>query len=128
MLGPADLLETLEFEMPSRGSRSAYTKAGQRNALAIAIVSVAGVFDPTEGRVRLALGSVAPTPVRAESAERFFAEGWSAATDRDAFLCEVADRAVEATSCIDDVRATATHRRRLIRVLVERTLTRLCAG
>jgi carbon-monoxide dehydrogenase medium subunit len=128
VLGSGELLETLEFEMPSPGSRSAYTKAGQRNALAIAIVSVAGVFDPSDGRIRLALGSVAPTPVRAESAESLFAEGWSAAGDRDAFLREVAGRAVEATTCIDDVRATATHRRRLTRALVERTLTRLCAG
>lgn len=128
VLGSGELLESLEFEVPSPGSRGAYTKAGQRNALAIAVVSVAGVFEPSEGRVRLALGSVAPTPVRAEAAERLFAEGWSEAADRDAFLRDVADRAVEATSCIDDVRATAAHRRRLTRALVRRTLTRLCEG
>ncbi|MFH1502047.1 MAG: xanthine dehydrogenase family protein subunit M [Candidatus Eisenbacteria bacterium] len=126
-LRPAELLEAFEFDAPSEDSVSAYVKAGQRNALAIAIVSVAAVFDPAEGRVRLALGSVAPTPVRAVEAERLFAEDWRGVSDRAALLDEVAERAVAATKCIDDVRATAEHRRRLTRALVRRTLTRLCA-
>ncbi|MBD3347629.1 MAG: xanthine dehydrogenase family protein subunit M [Candidatus Eisenbacteria bacterium] len=125
-LGSCDLLESVSFDLPGEGARSVYLKAGQRNALAIAIVSVAAVYLPGEGRVRLALGSVAPTPVRAEAAEALFGDRWPGPRGDDGLFGEVAERAAGSTCCIDDVRATASYRRRLTRVLTERALREVC--
>ena len=124
-LESCDLLEAVEFDLPPEGVRSVYIKAGQRNALAIAIASVAAVLILGEG-VRIALGSVAPTPVRARGAESLFAETWGSGGDVDAILEEVAEKAVEASSCIEDVRATASYRRRLVRALTLRALREVC--
>ena len=103
-----------------------YIKMGQRRALAIAIVSVAVVYEPGAGAVRIALGSVAPTPLRATAAERRFASLWEDETDRDGVIEEVAGLAAEAVSPIDDVRATADYRRELTAVLVRRALCAAC--
>lgn len=125
-LEPFEFIEGVEFELPAADARTVYLKSGQRNALAISVQSAAVVFDPAKGRVSIALGSVAPTPVRADAAERLFAEEWIGAPDRMELLHEVAAKAVDATECIDDIRATASHRRRLVEVLVGRALTTLC--
>ncbi len=126
VLAPDEFIEGFDVSLPRAGSVSVYLKSGQRNALAIAIASVAAVFDPEAGRISLALGSVAPTAVRAGAAESLFNDEWGTAGDADELLDAVADKAVDATSCIDDVRATAEHRRRLIRALVGRALKVVC--
>jgi CO/xanthine dehydrogenase FAD-binding subunit len=126
VLRPSDIVTGVAFSLPSEETRSVYIKMGQRNALAIAIVSVAVVFEPALGVVRVALGSVAPTPVRATEAEELFASRWGKGSDRETIIDEVADRAVEATRCIDDVRATGDYRRELVRVLATRALRAVC--
>jgi len=87
-----------------------FRKIGTRRAQAISKVVIALVWRPGEGHwtdVRLALGSIAATPVRAPRAEAVL-EG--AAPDR-----ATADRAAEALASeihpIDDVRSTADYRR-----------------
>jgi CO/xanthine dehydrogenase FAD-binding subunit len=127
VLGPEEFISSISFGLPEMGARSAYLKVGQRNALAIAIVSAAVVFEPSTGRVRIALGSVAPTPVRATAAEELFAAEWPRAKAREALLDEVAATAIEATACIDDVRASAWYRADLVRTLTRRTLGMLCS-
>jgi len=125
-LARTEFVTAVAFNLPEVGARSAYLKVGQRNALAIAIASAAVVFEPKAARVRIALGSVAPTPVRAAAAERLFAAEWPDATDRAGVIDEVAAKAVDSTSCIDDVRASAWYRADLVRTLTRRALTRLC--
>jgi carbon-monoxide dehydrogenase medium subunit len=125
-LGPAELVTAVSFDLPEVNARSVYLKVGQRNALAIAIASVAVVFEPSAGRVRIALASVAPTPVRATAAEELFAAEWPSAGDHGALFGKVADAAVESTSCIDDVRASAWYRADLVRTLTRRALAKLC--
>ena len=131
-LEPDELLTHVTLALPSPGAASVYKKLGQRKALAIAIVSVAVTFDPTAGAVRIALGSVAPTVVRATEAERMFAEGWVAARsagsagDRTGFIEEVAAEAAGASSPIDDVRASAEYRTILVRELTRTALEELC--
>jgi CO/xanthine dehydrogenase FAD-binding subunit len=126
-LGPSEFVSGVTLRLPDPGARSVYMKVGQRSALAIAIASAAVVFAPSAGRVRIALGSVAPTPVRATAAEALFAAEWEGATDRAELIGEVAAKAVESTSCIDDVRASAWYRADLVRALTRRALTRLIA-
>lgn len=124
-LAPSELVSAVKFELPEEGARSAYLKVGQRNAVAIAIASVAVVFEPSAGRVRIALGSVAPTPVRARAAEELFEAEWPRTRAREALIDKVAAIAVEASSCIDDVRASAWYRADLVKTLTRRALTRL---
>lgn len=125
-LGEDEMVTHLVLKRPPVGTRGAYAKVGQRNALAIAIVSAAVVYDPEVGGIRIAIGSAAPTPVRATEAERLFEADWRGAKDRDALVREVARKAEEATRPISDVRATAEYRRALARALVERTVRDLC--
>jgi len=94
--------------VPDREVR--FRKVGTRRAQAISKVVMALAWRPGEGQwadVRLALGSIAATPVRAPRAEAVL-EG--AAPDR-----ATADRAAEALAAeihpIDDVRSTADYRR-----------------
>lgn len=95
--------------VPDREVR--FRKIGTRRAQAISKVVMALVWRPGEGQlwtdVRLALGSIAATPVRAPRAEAVL-EG--SAPDR-----ATADRAAEALASeihpIDDVRSTAEYRR-----------------
>jgi len=72
--------------------------------------------------VRVAFGSVAPTPVRAPRTESAL-EGRSA----DALTLETAARtALEEVHPISDVRATDWYRRELIRNMLKRVLTHVC--
>jgi len=125
-LAPGEFVRAIRFPTPSAKSKSAYYKIGQRNALAIAIVSVAVLFDPDAGTVNIALGSVAPTPVRATDAETLFAREWQSAGDREALLAAVAEKATGAASCIDDVRASAHYRTLLVEAVTRRALQEVC--
>jgi CO/xanthine dehydrogenase FAD-binding subunit len=125
-LAPSEFVTAVTFDLPGADARSDYLKVGQRNALAIAIASTAVVFEPSTGRVRIALGSVAPTPVRATAAEDLFGAEWSRSGASGALMDKVADLAVEAASTIDDVRASAWYRADLVRTLTRRALGSLC--
>ncbi|RJR45429.1 MAG: xanthine dehydrogenase family protein subunit M [Desulfobacteraceae bacterium] len=88
-----------------------FEKVGQRNALAIAIVSMAAVIDLSEGGLiesaHLAWGSAGPTIVTSQAVELFLKDK---PLDAET-LSKAADLAREAVSPIDDVRATAAYRR-----------------
>ena len=71
------------------------------------------------GTARIALASVAPTPVRALAAEQALA-GQSVTPE---LIERAAELAVEAAKPISDQRGSADFRRHLVRVLTRRTLT-----
>jgi CO/xanthine dehydrogenase FAD-binding subunit len=95
------------------GEPQTFMKVGPRNAMVIAVCSLAVVADRGRGEVRAAFGSSAPTP-------RLVTASLGAA---DSFPEQVA----EAASPIDDVRGTAAYRRHALRVLTERALERCLA-
>jgi CO/xanthine dehydrogenase FAD-binding subunit len=68
--------------------------------------------------VRLALGAVAPAPMRATAAEALL-EG---AVPDAASIAAAASAAMDASRPIDDVRASAWYRRELVRNMVRRML------
>ena len=70
-------------------------------------------------KARIALASVAPTPVRATAAERAL-EGQARTPD---LIERAAGLAVDAAQPIDDQRGSVEFRRHLVRVLTRRTLT-----
>jgi len=91
-------------------SRQTFMKVGPRNAMVIAVVSLAVRVDE---ELRAAFGSAGPVPalVRAPLDEV------------DSFP----ERVAEAASPIDDVRGTAAYRRHALRILTRRALERCLA-
>ena len=114
---------------PPRGPGS-FSKIGTRNAMVIAVASVCLQLDEDGRSVRVALGSVAPTVVRAAEAEAFAAsaldEGgaWDDPTASlgDAELDRFRELVAAAGSPIDDVRGTGAYRRHACAVLARRAL------
>jgi xanthine dehydrogenase small subunit len=90
------------FEIPAVRGRQWFRKVGTRAAQAISKVVVAGVVGE---QPRIALGSVAPTVVRAVRTEAILADGGSLAEAQRVLAEEIAP--------IDDIRSTAEYRRRV---------------
>jgi len=104
-----------------------YAKVGTRNAMVISAASACLVHDAKAGSVRLALGAVAPTVVRARATEAWLASQISlvgAPQVSDALAREFGQRAAAECSPIDDHRSTADYRRHAISVLAQRLLLR----
>ncbi|GGS52764.1 xanthine dehydrogenase family protein subunit M [Streptomyces griseoviridis] len=107
-----------------------FAKVGTRNAMVIAVCAFGLALHPATRTVRTGIGSAAPTPVRARTAEEFLA----AALEEGGFwdngkvvtpsvAQEFARLCSAACNPIDDVRGTAGYRRHAIGVLARRTLT-----
>jgi CO/xanthine dehydrogenase FAD-binding subunit len=96
------------------GAPQTFMKVGPRNAMVIAVCSLAVAVDRERGELRAAFGSAGPVPalVIAPLAEA------------DGFPALVAS----AASPIDDVRGTAVYRRHALRVLATRGLERCLAA
>jgi CO/xanthine dehydrogenase FAD-binding subunit len=107
-----DELITAVRVVPS-GAAQTFMKVGPRNAMVIAVCSLAVAADRERGELRASFGSAGPVaglvscPI--EEAPSF------------------AERVVEASSPIDDVRGTADYRRHALHVLATRALER-CLG
>ena len=119
-LAPDELIVGVEW--PTVAGPGSFAKVGRRNAMVIAVASVCLQVDEEEhGAVRLALGSVGPTVLRARRAEDFV-EGldWS----DPAVLAEFGRLAAAEARPIDDLRGTAAYRRHVVDVLARRALSR----
>jgi CO/xanthine dehydrogenase FAD-binding subunit len=127
-LGPDELILGARWR-PLLGPQS-YSKVGTRNAMVISVAMVCFALDPMTRTARVALGSVAPTVVRAVAAEGYLAEeleragcwGDLSAPVPAGVADEFGERAAAAASPIDDVRGTAAYRRHAVRVLARRAL------
>lgn len=118
---PEELLTAIVFRKPTAGFVGRFRKSGPRPALEISTVSVgvggelrAGVFR----NVRVAMGAVAPTPLRARNVEAAL-EGRK--LDADSIRAAVTAVTADARP-IDDVRASAWYRAHLARVFTEEAL------
>jgi carbon-monoxide dehydrogenase small subunit/xanthine dehydrogenase small subunit len=113
----------LGVRVPKRaGVRGVFVRLGQRQAQAISKVSVAVAMTFRDGQpdwVRVALGAVAPTVVRARGTEKaLMTGGWDALQRaKDAVRAEVRP--------IDDLRSSAAYRREMAAVLLERAVRRV---
>lgn len=125
-VGPGELLVGLELPKPPPFSDGVYLRHGTRKEMDIAVANVACflVLEPQGKRVkdaRIALGAVAPTPVRAGQAESVLR---GKVINRD-LVQEAAQLARAAADPISDIRASADYRRALVEVLTRRALTRV---
>ncbi|HLT95989.1 MAG TPA: FAD binding domain-containing protein [Acidimicrobiia bacterium] len=101
-------------------ARHEFAKVGVRNAMVIATVCCV-VTRADDGRVTVALGSVAPTPMRARQAETMIsAEPYPS----EAALAEFARLVSEEVTPITDHRSTEQYRRHAAGVLARRLLER----
>ena len=118
---PEELLTAVVFDRPASNFVGKFRKSGPRPALEISTVSVALGARIADGRlsdVRVAMGSVAPTPLRARHVEAAL-EGKP--LDAATIAAAVAGTAEDAKP-IDDLRASAWYRGHLVRVFVEEVL------
>jgi len=103
-----------------------FAKVGRRNAMVIAIAGAALQLDCDARRVRLALGSVGPTVLRAREAETLaeHAIDWEHPTGSlpPGTVKEFGHLAAAAAQPIDDLRASAHYRLRAVNVLARREL------
>lgn len=119
---PNELLAAVRVPVPKAGHVARFVKFGTRPALDIATISIA-IGGVKQGRalheVRVALGAVAPVPLRAALTEAAI-EG----KELDAGLIDkVAATAHDEVKPISDVRASAWYRQELIHNIVKRMLT-----
>jgi CO/xanthine dehydrogenase FAD-binding subunit len=110
-LEPDELIAAVR--VPARRASQTFMKVGPRNAMVIAVVSLAVAVDTEREEIRAAYGSAGPVPglVRCPLSEASSLPG----------------RVVAHAAPIDDVRGTAAYRRHALGVLATRALER-CLG
>jgi len=120
-----EILEAIEFPAAFRGKASAFRMIGNRKGQAISQVNAAvcvTVDSGTIADVRVAVGSVAPIPLRLAKLEEFLPGRAIADVDPN----EIREPVIEGIRPIDDVRSTATYRQEVTVSLVFDAL-RACA-
>lgn len=116
---PDELITAISWPVPEANTFGTFYKLARRKGDAITVTGVAvsiGISDGRCVRARIALGSVAPIPMRARKAESLL-EGQVLTPER---IAAAAKAAADECSPIDDVRATGAYRRRMVEVLVAR--------
>jgi carbon-monoxide dehydrogenase medium subunit len=127
VMEPDEMLVDIAFPAMAVSERGMFIKLALRRAQAISVVDTAVIVDRDAGvvrRARIALGSVAPTIVRAADAEAFLA---GKQLD-DITLARAAQVAGRAARSISDVRATAEYRDEMVRVTTLRALRAIAGG
>jgi len=118
-----ELLTAIRFPIPASGTTGGFRKLGLRKADAISVVSAAVSIGPStdgERKVRIALGAVAPTPIRARKAEEILASGGT--------IGAAAATATSEASPVTDLRGSEWYRREAVEALLRRLLERVFEG
>jgi carbon-monoxide dehydrogenase medium subunit len=126
VLRPGDIVTSIQFPLPAPGLVGKYIKLGRNESSDLAIVGVTAVgykddAAPSGFRFRLALASVAPTPLVVRSVETILAEKPITLQT----LSEASQAAMDACNPIDDVRASARYRKMMVRNLSLQALSEL---
>ena len=126
-LAPDELVAAVH--LPPAAGPQQFAKIGPRNAMVIAVCSLALDLDPVRRHVGTGIGSAGPTPLVAGEAERFLegvldSEGlWeSHGPLAEAAIGRFGELVAAAARPIDDVRGSAAYRRHALAVLARRTL------
>jgi len=122
VIEPSEILTEIRLPLMSTPSAAIFIKLGQRRSMAISQVNVTTRLTVGESglpvEARIVLGSVAPLPMRAMSAEGMLLGKELS----DELLSEAAIKAREEVTPISDVRASESYRLQMTEVLVRRAL------
>jgi carbon-monoxide dehydrogenase medium subunit len=122
-LNPDEILSHVSIPSPPENSGGAYLKLMRRNAMDLALVGVAACLK-LDGRkrvckeARIALGAVAPTPIRALGAEEVLLNK----EPDEQLAMEAGKIAAEEARPINDIRASKEYRTEMVRVLTKRAV------
>ncbi len=122
-LGSSEFVTAIQIPVLQPGSAGRYLKLGRSRAGDLALVGVAILGFPDAAapgglRFRIALGSVAPVPLRVLEAERMLADH---APGEESFRL-AAKKAQDASAPISDVRGSAEYQRAMVGTLTLRGL------
>jgi CO/xanthine dehydrogenase FAD-binding subunit len=122
-LKPGDLVTAIRLPHPIPEAEGIYLKLGRNKLSDLAIVGVTILGWPEAGlparfRLRVALSSVAPTPLLLKEVEDFLA---GQAVNRE-IVENAASLAADCCSPIDDVRSSARYRKLMVKKLTEKAL------
>ncbi|HLA29125.1 MAG TPA: xanthine dehydrogenase family protein subunit M [Syntrophales bacterium] len=119
-LGPGELVTQVSVPAPGSGSGGAFMRLA-RTPTDVAKLNVAVMMRVVDGvcrEVRIALGAVAPRPVRARKAEEAL-RGRKVAGER---IAAAAEAACGDISPISDIRSTVEYRKEMTKLLVKKAL------
>lgn len=121
VLAPCEILKC--FRLPAVKKRAKYLRVGRGKGMDLSAVSVAVALDCEHrpGEVKIALGAVAPTPIRAVCAERAI-QGEPRRTDLA--IAEV----VRDVRAISDIRGAAEYRVEMVQCLLRQILSEIFAA
>lgn len=120
-----ELLREIFIPFLPMDTRQAFAKLGARKAADIAVINMAISLSFNGNKckmARVALGSVAPTPIRAREAEEILEGSDSVSLD----INKVASLIASAAKPIDDVRGSANYRKNMVEETAKELLTNLC--
>lgn len=125
VLGDGQILKELRVPNMRAHSEGVYLKFSRRKATDLALVGVASVLTMDAALadcvdVRIVLGAVAPTPLRAKRAEAVLRGNKIS----DSLIKEAAETASGEATPITDVRASSWYRKQITEVLVKRSIVR----
>jgi CO/xanthine dehydrogenase FAD-binding subunit len=122
ILKPHELLANILIPKNNLGKPSKFLKHGLRKGQALALVNAAASLFLSKTDVitepKIALGAVAPTPLRATKAEKFL-EGKKYSEE---LINQAAEIAMSEAKPIDDFRASAKYRSDIIKTFTKRVL------
>jgi len=121
VLQPGEMIKEVSFPIPK--GRTAFVKLGRRKALTLSVVNAAVRLEVNRKKcqeARIALGSVAPTPLRCPKAEGLLKDQ---EISKD-LIAQCASEAMAASSPIDDQRASAWYRKKAGAAVVAKALAR----
>jgi carbon-monoxide dehydrogenase medium subunit len=127
VLEPGEIMTSIFVPLPPPHSGASYERISARGKVDIAAVSVGVMLimeDETCRQARIALGAVAPVPMRARKAENIL----KGKRLTQGLIEKAADQAARESRPISDVRASAAYRNRMVSVLTGRAIKKAHAG
>lgn len=128
IMSPEEILTEITIPKTSPELVGEYIKFSPRDMMDLAYIGVAVAYnlgrDKKCDRVRIVLGAVAPTPIRANNSEALL-EG-KVLTEE--LAAKVGDEAARESKPISDVRSSADYRRAMVGVMTKRALLNAAVG
>jgi len=119
-----EMIVGIEFEQSDINKNGYFIKLGQRKAMAIAIASLALNLEVKQNKIiqtRIAMGSVAPIPIRLTGVEEFLKNK----EIKNGLIEEAINKVSEEVNPISDIRASEEYRRYISGILFKRAFEKL---